>query len=60
MEFKYKTLVGKTVGHKTFISNKNQLQEILDRYDVDPHFLFDIKVNGKDIKVESIVRKLAS
>ena len=60
IKFKYKTLVGKTVGHNAFIANSKDLKDILDRYEIDPYFLFDIKVNDKDVTVDKIVRKLSS
>ncbi|MFJ7941120.1 hypothetical protein ACIQYG_21895 [Peribacillus sp. NPDC096622] len=55
LEFKYKT-----VGHKAFIANSKDLKDILDRYEINPYFLFDIKVNDKDVTVDNIVRKLSS
>lgn len=44
ISFQYKNDLGKTVGHTAFIENAAALQEILDRYRVDPYFIFDIKV----------------
>lgn len=59
ISFKYQGDSG-TVGHTAYINNAGTLQEILDRYHVDPHFLFDIKVNDKPVGIEAIVKKLSA
>ena len=58
ISFRFKNDFGKLVGHTAFINNAADLQEILGRYHVDPHFLFDIKVNNRTVGIEAIVKKL--
>lgn len=58
IQFKYRNMVGKIIGHSAFILNTDHLREILDRYNVEPENLFDIKVNGKSVQPEAISKRL--
>ena len=60
VQFKYRNMVGKTIGHSAFILNAAHLREILNRYNLDAASIFDVKVNGKPVNPEAIARRLSA
>lgn len=58
IEFKYRNTVGKEVSHTCNVNSNKHLSEILDRYFLEPIFLFDIKRNGKPLSAERLSKIL--
>lgn len=54
VDFKYLNGVGKPVGHTINIINTDHFFTILKRYGLDPLYLFDIKIGGKEISPEAL------
>ena len=58
VDFKYLNGVGKPVAHTVNIINKRHFFDILKRYGLDPLYLFDIRMEGKEISPEQLAKIL--
>ena len=52
VEFKYLNFAGKPMAHTVNVVTRGQFKQIMQRYELDPLFLFDIRMDGKEISPE--------
>lgn len=59
IEFKYRDPVrGNIVGHTCHVNSNEQLSGVMDRYNLEPAFLHDIKRNGREITAMQLSKVL--
>ena len=56
VEFKFLNFAGKPVAHTVNVINKKQFKQIMSRYELDPLFLYDIRMDGKEVSPEDFAQ----